>query len=66
VDARLLHLDVSEEELEQRRSEWRPPQTRINGGYQQIYIERVMQADHGADLDFLRGCRGHEVSRESH
>jgi len=25
-----------------------------------------MQADVGADLDFLRGCRGHEVARESH
>lgn len=66
VNARRLHLDVSEQELERRRSEWRPPQNQINGGYQQIYVERVMQANKGADLDFLTGCRGHEVSRESH
>jgi hypothetical protein len=26
----------------------------------------VQQANTGADLDFLRGCRGHAVPRESH
>jgi len=35
-------------------------------GYQGLYVERVMQADKGADLDFLVGCRGHAVPRESH
>ena len=31
----------------------------MKGGYQQLYVERVMQANPGADLDFLTGCRGH-------
>jgi L-arabonate dehydrase len=31
-----------------------------------LYVERVLQADKGADLDFLVGCRGHAVPRESH
>ena len=35
-------------------------------GYQRLYVDHVLQADEGADLDFLRGCRGHAVPRESH
>ena len=66
VEARKLHLEVSDKELERRRMEWKPPQPPMKGGYQQLYFERVMQANTGADLDFLTGCRGHEVPRESH
>jgi len=29
-------------------------------------VEHVMGADKGADFDFLLGCRGHGVPRESH
>jgi dihydroxy-acid dehydratase len=36
------------------------------GGYAQLYIQHVQQADQGADLDFLVGCRGTAVTRESH
>jgi L-arabonate dehydrase len=66
VEARRLHLDVSDEELARRRSEWKPVGLPIKGGYQQMYVEHVMQADKGADLDFLVGRRGTKVSRESH
>jgi dihydroxy-acid dehydratase len=38
----------------------------MTGGYQGLYVERVMQADTGVDFDFLVGCRGHAVPRESH
>ncbi len=66
VEARKLHLDVSEKELEARRSQWRKPAPAIKGGYQQLYVERVTQADKGADFDFLIGCRSAAVPRESH
>jgi len=66
VENRRLHLEVSDEELARRRSRWSAPQVAVQGGYQSLYVERVMQADRGADLDFLVGCRGHEVPRESH
>jgi L-arabonate dehydrase len=66
VETRRLHLDVSHQELEQRRAEWRPPESLIKGGYQQLYVQHVLQANTGADFDFLTGCRGHEVPRESH
>ncbi len=67
VLARRLHLDVSNEELAKRRAAWRAP-TNITskGGYAQLYVEHVLGADTGADLDFLVGCRGATVTRESH
>jgi L-arabonate dehydrase len=66
VESRRLHLEVSEDELERRRGQWRPPVNVMKGGYQQLYVERVMQANTGADLDFLTGCRGDGIPRESH
>jgi dihydroxy-acid dehydratase len=66
VEKRRLQLDVSDEELGRRRSFWKPAPLPLKGGYQQMYIEHVMQAHLGADLDFLVGCRGTRVNRESH
>ncbi|WP_184770579.1 IlvD/Edd family dehydratase [Aminobacter carboxidus] len=66
VENRRLHIEVSDEELQRRRMQWSPPVPEMRGGYQSLYVERVMQADRGADLDFLVGCRGHDVPRESH
>lgn len=66
VEARKLHLDVSDEELQLRLKDWNAPQPAMQGGYHSLYVERVMQANHGADLDFLVGCRGHAIPRESH
>jgi L-arabonate dehydrase len=66
VESRRLHLDISQDELERRRKQWQPPVHTMKGGYQQLYVERVMQANTGADLDFLTGCRGDEIPRESH
>ena len=37
-----------------------------SGGYQRLYVEHVLQADKGCDLDFLVGGRGAAVPRESH
>jgi L-arabonate dehydrase len=66
VDQRTLHLDVSDEEIAIRKTKWKPLLPPANGGYQQMYVQHVMQASQGADLDFLVGCRGTTVTRESH
>jgi len=66
VEARKLNLLVPEDALHRRRAAWTPPPPRATGGYQQLYIEHVLQAHQGADLDFLIGCRGADVPRESH
>jgi len=63
VEARRLHLDVDEVELARRRTEWIEPEPAFKSGYQSLYVKHVMQADKGADFDFLLGCRGHEVPR---
>lgn len=66
VEARRLHLDVDDAELARRRTEWTEPEPAFKSGYQSLYVKHVMQADKGADFDFLLGCRGHGVPRESH
>jgi L-arabonate dehydrase len=50
----VLRLEVSDEELAQRREAWRPPETlRQARGYVRLYVDHVLQADRGADFDFL-------------
>ncbi|MDO9354743.1 MAG: dihydroxy-acid dehydratase, partial [Solirubrobacteraceae bacterium] len=61
-----LHLDISDAELAERLAA--PPSAAgksMPGGYQRLYVDHVLQADEGCDLDFLVGCRGHEVPRHS-
>ncbi|THK38219.1 dihydroxy-acid dehydratase [Ensifer sp. MPMI2T] len=68
IPNRTLHLDVSDEELARRRLAWVSPVQPLTGGYGGLYIKTVMQADTGADLDFLVGARGDRIpmDRDSH
>ncbi|MFQ5955984.1 MAG: dihydroxy-acid dehydratase, partial [Kiloniellales bacterium] len=66
VAARRLNLDVAAEELERRRAAWAAPEPVYQRGYYQMYVDHVMQADKGADLDFLVGMSGAPVPREIH
>jgi dihydroxy-acid dehydratase len=68
VESRRLDVDIPAEELAGRR-----PSAAVlagyaapNRGWERLYVDHVMQADKGADLDFLVGSSGHQVSRESH
>jgi dihydroxy-acid dehydratase len=68
VTSRRLDVDITTDELARRR-----PSAKVLAGYaaptrgwERLYIDHVMQADKGADLDFLVGSSGHQVSRESH
>ncbi len=67
VAGRRIHLDVSDEEIAVRLAAWTPPERpAANGGYTRLYHDAVEGADTGADFDFLKGCRGREVPRDSH
>ena len=66
VSQRKLHLDVSEEELAQRRANWTPPEKHTDRGYVSIYVQHVEQADRGVDLDFLVGGSGSYVPKDNH
>jgi dihydroxy-acid dehydratase len=66
VPARKLTLHVTDEVLATRRSAWRAPKLAARRGYVSQYVKHVMGADKGADLDFLVGGSGSEVTRDSH
>jgi L-arabonate dehydrase len=65
VAGRRLELMVSEAELALRRADWVPPEAPV-GGYQSLYVEKVLQADSGCDFDFLVGRRDAGIPRHSH
>ena len=65
VPGRRLHLDVPDEELARRREGWRAPQAPARG-WAKLYVDHVQQAHRGADLDFLVGGSGGDVTRDSH
>jgi dihydroxy-acid dehydratase len=68
VAARRLDVDIAPGELRRRE----PPAAAVAGyaaparGWERLYVDHVLQADRGADLDFLLGASGHQVSRDSH
>jgi L-arabonate dehydrase len=65
VPARQVRLDVDDDALAERRAQWKPcplPQR----GWLRLYIEHVLQANVGADLDFLVGHSGATVARDNH
>ena len=68
VLARTINVKLTDEEISQRTPSLKSQDAYANPirGWQRMYIDHVMQADKGADLDFLRGSSGPEVTRESH
>jgi dihydroxy-acid dehydratase len=68
VDARRIDVAVADDELARRT----PSAATLAAfadparGWERLYVDHVLQADSGADLDFLLGSSGSAVSRESH
>jgi len=54
VKARRIELLVPEAEVAKRRAAWKPPVAVPARGYARLYMEHVLQAEHGCDFDFLR------------
>jgi len=54
VRERKIDLLVDDKELQERRSVWKAPVTAPNRGYAKLYMDHVLQAEHGCDFDFLR------------
>jgi dihydroxy-acid dehydratase len=68
VPARRIDVDVPQAELDARppSAELLDAVTKPTRGWEKLYVDTVLGADTGADLDFLVGASGAEVSRESH
>ena len=54
VQKRSIDLAVPDAELAQRRAQWKPPVPPPLRGYAKLYMDHVLQAEHGCDFDFLR------------
>ena len=63
VARRRLDLEVDDSELAQRSKVWVPPSPVDQRGWTHLYVQSVLQADEGADLDFLVGSSGHATPR---
>ena len=66
VAKRKLQLLVSPKELSRRKKSWKKPNPPLARGYWKLYFDHVLQADRGADLDFLAGRSGPFVPRDNH
>ena len=66
VPNRRLHLDIPDAELAARLADWKPGHEVPEGGYAWLHQAHVEGADTGADLGFLKGCRGAPVGKDSH
>jgi len=65
VPERSIRLEVDAETLSQRRAQWTAPAA-PQRGWAKLYVDHVLQAHEGADLDFLVGCSGAPIPRDSH
>ncbi len=54
VKGRRIDLLVPDAELQKRKSSWKPPVAPPARGYAKLYMDHVLQAEHGCDFDFLR------------
>jgi dihydroxy-acid dehydratase len=68
VAARQLDIDVPAEELAARLPAVAATEAfaKPSRGWQRLYVSTVQQANTGADLNFLVGASGDQVTRESH
>ena len=66
VANRRVHLDVTDAELAKRRAEWKGPPKHLDRGYNKLYVDHVLQANQGADFDFLVGKSGSFVPKDNH
>jgi dihydroxy-acid dehydratase len=68
VAARRIDVEVPDDELARRLPSEATAAAFANPrrGWERLYVDHVLQADTGADLDFLLGSSGSGVSRESH
>ena len=66
VPNRRIHLDVPQDEIDRRLAAWSNPIETPAGGYARLFHTHVEGADTGADFDFLKGCRGAPIPKDSH
>jgi dihydroxy-acid dehydratase len=54
VQERKIDLMIADSEIQKRKAAWKPPVAPPARGYAKLYMDHVLQAEHGCDFDFLR------------
>ena len=62
VPNRTLNVELTDEELAERRAQWIEPKPKYERGYGYMYLKHIEQADKGCDFDFLTTEFGAPVS----
>jgi dihydroxyacid dehydratase/phosphogluconate dehydratase len=66
VERRRLDLAIDDDELRRRLDALEPREPKYRRGYGALYLDHVLQADQGADFDFLRKVPGEATVTEPH
>jgi dihydroxy-acid dehydratase len=66
VSKRMLNVELTDEQIAKRKAKLKPFSGVEERGYVQLYQRHVEQASEGADLDFLKGSSGSQVTKDSH
>jgi L-arabonate dehydrase len=53
-------------EIPRPSAAWTPPPPAADRDYMKMYVDHVLQANEGVDLDFLVGRSGSPVPRDNH
>ncbi|MEP7259140.1 MAG: dihydroxy-acid dehydratase, partial [Flavitalea sp.] len=61
ISAKKLHLDITEEEMAFRKSQWTEPVSEHKRGYPKLFIREALQADEGCDFEFLKPKSAEEL-----
>ena len=61
IPNRKLSVDISENEMKNRRDNWKAPKPHFERGYGYMYLKHIEQADKGCDFDFLRSDFGEAI-----
>jgi dihydroxy-acid dehydratase len=66
VAERKLQLHVDDDTLEARKKNFKPIDLGYTRGYTKQFLDHVLQPEEGADFDYLKGCSGSDIQRDSH
>ncbi|MEM7014552.1 MAG: L-arabinonate dehydratase, partial [Verrucomicrobiota bacterium] len=50
VEGRRIHLDVDDQQLQERRKSWNPPEKDFDRGYGKLFADEITQAHEGCDF----------------
>lgn len=66
VEARLLQLEITDEEMSRRKAAWKQPENKFTRGYGKLYFDETTQANVGCDFRFLHADGSQDAEPSIH